>query len=272
LLAVELVVNAIILAASGWMIAQGGDVADLLWLVVIAQACGMVLALALLFGLRFLAGPQAAFPFSRQALIHGVSPFFGLSLTDVLLQRLDILLLSFIGDPRLLGSYSAAYNLVRVVIKLLQSVWRGVYPTLARMQMTTPQAASQLAKRMLSGGLWLCLVGAVIGTFAASPVLRWVYGVADADATAALMWLVWQAPLFYVESYATTWLLVTGQARGALIISTVHVGLLALLLPVGALFQGAVGAAWGTVAAQAVGALAGWIQVKRGTKMHHTPG
>ncbi len=270
LLTVELTVNAIILAASVWMIAQGGNVADLLWIVVIAQACGMVLALALLFGLRLLAGPQSAFPFSWRDMTQGVTPFFGLSLTDVLLQRLDILLLSFIGDPHLLGSYSAAYNLVRVAIKLLQSVWRGVYPTLARLQPASPQAAAQVATRTLQWGLWVCVVGAAMGMFMAAPVLGWVYGVADADATAALRWLVWQAPLFYVESYATTWLLVIGQARAALLISTLHVGLLALLLPLGASLQGATGAAAGTIVAQAAGAMAGWVRVRMGAKTHST--
>jgi O-antigen/teichoic acid export membrane protein len=272
LLAVELSVNAAILAISAWAIAQGGNIADLLRIVVIAQVGGMGLALLLLLGARLLAGPQAAFPFTWRDLRQGVSPFFGLSLTDVLLQRLDILLLSLFADPRLLGSYSAAYNLVRVGIKLLQSVWRGVYPTLARLQMTTPALAAQWATRILVGGLWLCVGGAAVGMVTAAPLLRWIYGVDDAQATATLLWLVWQAPLFYLESYATTWLLVVGQARAALRVSLLHVGLLALLLPVGAFLGGAVGAAWGTLAAQAAGAAAGWVRVRAAGPRHNARG
>jgi hypothetical protein len=39
-LAVELGINALILAASGWMIAQGGSVADLLWVVGVRAGIG----------------------------------------------------------------------------------------------------------------------------------------------------------------------------------------------------------------------------------------
>lgn len=264
LLAVELTINALILAASGWVIVQGGNVADLLWVVVVAQVCGLALAALLLVHQRLLAGPQQKLPFAWRDLAHGVAPFFGLSLTDVLLQRLDILLLSLLGDPRLLGSYSAAYNLVRVVIKLLQSLWRGVYPTLARLQMTTPLRAAHLAQRLLVGGGLVCIAGAAVGSLVAGPVLGLVYGVADAQAAAALAWLVWQGPIFFVETYTITWLLVTGRARAALAVSGLHVVLLVVLLPLGARLQGTVGAAWGTLAAQAAGAQTGWLQTRRG--------
>jgi O-antigen/teichoic acid export membrane protein len=203
--------------------------------------------------------------------MQGVAPFFGLSLTDVLLQRLDILLLSLVGDPRLLGSYSAAYNLVRVVIKLLQSLWRGVYPTLARLQMTTPSRAAHLAQRLLIGGGLVCVAGAAVGSLIAAPVLRLVYGVADAEAAAALAWLVWQGPLFFVETYAITWLAVVGQARTALWVSLLHVVLLGMLLPLGARVWGVVGAAWGTLVAQGAGALAGWRLRGRGPAVDAPP-
>ena len=82
-----------------------------------------------------------------------------------------------------------------------------------------------------------------------------------------LAWLVWQAPLFFVELYATTWLLVTARARAALQLSLLHVLLLVTLLPLGALVLGTVGAAWGTVAAQAFATLAALWWMRRNAQI-----
>ncbi len=258
---VEFVTNLLILLASVGLLWQRGSVADLLLVVVGAQGIGMVLALVLMRGYGLLAAPQTAAPLSLAGVTRGASAFFGLSLTDVLLQRLDILLLSLLGNPLLLGVYSAAYNLVRVAIKLLQSIWRGVYPTLARLHPTTPAQAQRIALRFLGGGLLACSTGALMVSVLATPIVRVVYGegrgVMDSQAggqaaATVLAWLVWQAPLFFGELYAITWLLVTQRARAALTISSLHVLLLGLLLPFGAWYAGALGAAWGALAAQGV--------------------
>jgi O-antigen/teichoic acid export membrane protein len=118
---------------------------------------------------------------------------------------------------------------------------------------------------MLSIGLALCTFGALLVSVLATPILRFIYGASDGSATGAetaqaLAWLIWQAPLFFLELYATTWLLVIGQARTALTVTLFHVLTLALLLPLGASLHGTLGATWGTVAAQALGAtLALWL-------------
>ena len=276
---VELITNLLILLFSAWLIGEQRTVADLLLVVVVAQGIGMVAALGILFASRLLATPQLPASLSWRQMAEGTLPFFGLSLTDVLLQRLDILLLSLFGDTRLLGVYSAAYNLVRVGIKLLQSLWRGVYPTLARLYPTSPARATHLARTLLGVGLILCVLAALMTDVLATPILRLIYGITDSaadgvangsangaaekEAAIALAWLVWQAPLFFLELYATTWLLVIGRAGIGFGVSLFHLLLLTLLLPVGAMLNGAVGAAWGTVAAQAFGAVVALWLVQR---------
>jgi Na+-driven multidrug efflux pump len=88
--------------------------------------------------------------------------------------------------------------------------------------------------------------------------LRFIYGATGNDslsqAATALTWLIWQAPLLFLEMYAATWLLVTSRANQAFGLACLHVLLLVALLPVGALMAGATGAAWGTLAAQVVAA------------------
>ena len=267
--AIEFATNLLILVVSVWLLWQQHDVADLLLVVVGAQGIGMLLALTLLRANRLIAAPQQPAPIALVSMLKGASSFFGLSLTDVLLQRLDILLLSLFGNALLLGAYSAAYNLVRVAVKLLQSIWRGVYPTLARLYPTAPDQAMRVASRLFSMGFALCTIGALLVSVLATPILHFVYGIesgatgnngTDNGSAIVLAWLIWQAPLFFLELYATTWLLIVSRARAALGLALLHVLLLMLLLPLGAAYAGAIGAAWGTIAAQTVAAVvAFWL-------------
>ncbi len=273
---IEFATDLLILLMSGWLLWQQRSVADLLLAVVVSQGIGMAVGLGLLFTKHLLASPHSPLPSAQQPkslyeLAQGTLPFFGLSLTDVLLQRLDILLLSLFGDARLLGAYSAAYNLVRVAIKLLQSVWRGVYPTLVRFYPTTPERAIKMAKTLFTIGILLCTLGALLVSVLATPMLRLIYGVSEGRAgvttenevAMVLVWLIWQAPLFFFELYATTWLLVVLRASAAFGLVLLHVLLLVLLLPLGAYFAGALGGAWGTLAAQAIAAaVAFWVTRK----------
>jgi O-antigen/teichoic acid export membrane protein len=232
----------------------------LLLVVVVAQGVGMTVGLGALVATGLLRPPQNRASLPLGEMVMGAAPFLGLSLTDVLLQRIDILLLSLLGNMQLLGIYSAAYNLVRVAMKVLQSIWRGLYPTLARLYPTSPAQAQRVALRLLWMGLALCGAGALLTDVLATPILRFVYaagrGATDATeivaAAPALAVLIWQAPLFFAELYATTWLLVVQRADSALRLALVHLLLLLLLLPLGAMVAGAVGAACGTVAAQVV--------------------
>jgi O-antigen/teichoic acid export membrane protein len=151
---------------------------------------------------------------------------------------------------------------------------------LSRLYPSTPDQAQRLAKRLFYVGFALCTIGALLVTVLATPIVRLIYGVAgdvtgDTLQSAAgietaivLAWLIWQAPLFFIELYTTTWLLVVAQTRVAFGLSLFHVLLLALMLPSGALFFGAVGAAWGALAAQAFAAglclwmMGSWLRLR----------
>ena len=262
-LAVEAVTNLLILGLSIGVLRQGGTVAALLEMVLVAQILSAGLAVMLLGRSRLLAAPQQPLPGRDGLLPAGISPFFGLSLTDVLLQRLDILLLSLVGDARLVGIYSAAYALVRVIVKLLQSVWRGLYPTLARLHQQNAAQGDRLTRTALRWGGAACVVGAALGSGLGPLVTRLVYGVADAEVAEVWAWLVWSAPLFFVELYATTRLLVMGRARAGLLVSTVHVALVAALLPGMAAWGGATAAAWAGLIAHGMAAGLGVVLLRR---------
>jgi O-antigen/teichoic acid export membrane protein len=253
LLGVEGAINLLILALSLVVLWQGGDVVPLLAVVVVAQVISAALAVWLVARSRLLAPPQVPMTTPAATRLRQAMPFFGLSLADVLLQRLDILLLSAVGGPQVVGIYSAAYNLLRVAIKLIQSFWRALYPTLSRLYYTARPRYLQLAAMGLHYGLLACIGAAALGAALAEEVIQLLYATADPASAAVLRVLVWLMPLFLVESAAITQLLVEQRARASLMLSAAHLLALAALILVLTAVGGAQGAAWGALLAQAIG-------------------
>ncbi|MEZ4582113.1 MAG: hypothetical protein R3A10_10850 [Caldilineaceae bacterium] len=72
-------------------------------------------------------------PIDLRRLWQELRPFYWLSLADVLLHRLDIILLNIVTTDLVTGIYSIAYSVVRVGVKLIQSFWQALYPTLSRL-------------------------------------------------------------------------------------------------------------------------------------------
>lgn len=270
LLIVEIATNGLILLASLFVVARAGTVAHLLAVVVAAQALSVLVALGLLQRSRLMAGPQARVTLSLWQMARQAIALFGLSLADTLLQRLDILLLSLLGDPRLTGLYSAAYNLVRVGVKLVQSVWRALYPTLARLTQHAPAQAARLGQDTLRFGLLATLAVAAVTSGIAGDLLALIYG-ADTSPDAAagaqtLAWLIWVLPLLVIQFYLSTQFIIAGQTRAALGVTLATIAGVVVLLPLLARWAGAPGAAWATLLAQIGGTALGLALARNQTR------
>ncbi len=106
---VEVFINTLILATSAWLCCGGRRRrGSLIAVIIVTQAVSALICLYLVMRSRCWAGIAG----SRQhpslpALLRQALPFFGLSLGDVLLQRIDILLLSIVAGPAVTGIYSA---------------------------------------------------------------------------------------------------------------------------------------------------------------------
>jgi O-antigen/teichoic acid export membrane protein len=210
-----------------------------------------------------LAGSQEPARTNPILLLRQTLPFLGLALAEVLLQRLDILLLSVVAGPAVTGLYSAAYNVVRVAMKLIQSFWRALYPTLSRLQHRSTEQYERLQALSLRFGLLALLLAAAVGFGAAAELLGWMLGDEYAAAGAVLRCLVWAIPLFLFEAYALTTLMIERQLRASLWISVLHIGALLGLLPPLAVLGGAVGAGIAVSLAGAVGTTAGLLLLRR---------
>jgi O-antigen/teichoic acid export membrane protein len=252
-LGVEFVINSLILLASLMVIWLGGSVQALVSVVVVTQLISGLGGWWLLRGSGLLAESQ---PSSLQGaeLRRLAAPFYAQSLGDVLLQRADLLLIGLVGGPTVAGIYSAAYNLVRVLLKLVQSFLQALYPTLSRLRGQAPTHFWRVATWSARWGLALTVVSAAVVSTLAMPTLQLVYGADYAEAAPVLTLLVWMAPLVLLESYGAARLMVERRTAHSLLISGGHLLTLVLLLPLLTAQSQAVGAAQAALAAAFIGA------------------
>jgi O-antigen/teichoic acid export membrane protein len=257
---VEIFINTLILALSILVLWRGGGELGLIGVIVVTQLVSALLCLALLWRSRPMATPQVRIHVNIRHLLKQTTPFFGLSLTDVLLQRWDILLLSFIAGPTITGIYSAAYSLVRVLMKLEQSFWKALYPTFSRLQVQSSNHYRRLAHSSLRFSLLLILPVASVGAALAPELMHFIFGGDYAASALVFRVLVWVAPLYLVEMYAVTILMVEHHLRASIWIAVLNLVGITILLPALTPPFGAAGAALAVVAAGLIGTIFGlWL-------------
>jgi O-antigen/teichoic acid export membrane protein len=260
---VEVFVNMLILLLSVLLLLSGTTVLHLIGVLVVTQALSALTCVLILRRAQILAPPQASAAPTLRALWLRTSPFFSLSIAEVLQQRMDILLLSIVAGPTVTGIYSAAYNLVRVLVKLIQSVWQALYPTLSRLYHETSPKYQILCNLSLRFGLMVLLPGAALTTAVADDLIRLIYSQEYASSIPVLQGLIWITPLLFIEAYAVTLLMVRGRPLHSLAVIVTHLIALLVALPALVALSGATGAAWASAFAALVGAAAGLFVLRR---------
>lgn len=263
LMGVEVFVNSLIILVSVLLLLSGTTVLHLIGVLVVTQAISAITCVLVVGRTRLLASPQEPVSVSLRELWRRTSPFFGLSMAEVLQQRMDILLLSIVAGPTVTGIYSAAYNLVRVLVKLVQSFWQALYPTLSRLYHQSSPKYQALSDLSLRYGLMILLPGAALTTGVAYELIRLIYSQDYASSAPVLQRLIWITPLLFVESYTVTLLMVRGRPAHSLAVIAAHVVALLIALPALAALGGAVGAAWASLFAAVAGAAAGYYALRR---------
>ena len=265
---VEVTINTLILAASLAALGLGHGVVVLCALIIGTQAVSATACLWLVRREHLL---DASGRDARQSLAVEMShlwrharPFYGLALANVLLHRLDILLLSIFADAAVTGIYSAAYLIVRVLMILAQTWWQALYPTFSRLRVQGEEQYQRLAALSIRYGLMVFLPGAALSSSAAAWLLGVIYQGADCGAAlTAYRVLIWAAPLFLVASFTVNLLLVERKPQGSLLIAGTHIVVVLSLLPVLTIRWQAAGAALAMIAAISASALVGLALMKR---------
>jgi O-antigen/teichoic acid export membrane protein len=271
-LGVEGLINTLILLLSIAVLWLGGGLVALVGLLVLTQAVSALLGLWLVRRSALTGGAQAAVAEAPAALLRRALPFYGLALADVLLQRIDILLLSIVAGEAVTAIYSAAYQFVRVLTKLIQSFWRALYPTLSRLRQQGHLAVVRLATNGWRAGVVTLFPVVTLAALLAQPLLLLLFGPTAVQAAPVLQVLIWSVPLFMTETYATTLLVVEQQPARSLWVSCLHVIIIVFLLPLLTSVGGATGAAWAMVLAGLVSGAVGWWLVRNGVGVARSVG
>ena len=265
---IELLINTLILFGSIGAILLGGTTQHLAAVLVVTQMVSAGVGLLLLGRSPIFAEPQERVHWQWSWLWRRAGPFYSLSLADVLLQRTDIMLLSIVAGETVTGMYGAAYNLVRVGLKLVQNFWAALYPTLSRLYRQTPQHYTRLSNFSLRYGLLALLAAAAMGAGLTPDLLHLIYGADYREASVVLAILLWSAPLYLLENYTQMLLMVEQRPFQSLLVTGLHLFVLLCLIPLLTPGLGAPGAAWAVLAAGGAGALMSFYLLHRAAMPH----
>jgi O-antigen/teichoic acid export membrane protein len=183
----------------------------------------------------------------RPAITIGGSLAMGL-----LNYNFDSVLLGFLRGPKIVGWYNAAYKLQLVGISVALSYFAGLFPVLSRTYAANREEFRQVVRGTVE--LWLGSVVplVVVGTFLATPIIRFLFGPAYDSSAAPFRILVWSAALVVLRWVYMDSLRATGHQnldlRCAITSAALNVGLNILLIP----RFGMLGAASATVFADLV--------------------
>ena len=272
---VELCINTLILILSVIVVLRGGTTLHLAAVLVATQVISALVSTFLLRRSGLFATPQEKIAWQWSMLARRAGPFYVLALADVLLQRADVVLLSIVGGEAITGIYGAAYNLVRVGLKLIQNFWAALYPTLSRLYHHNQAHYRRLGNFSLRYGSLALLGAAAIGAGITQQALGLIYGAAYSESAVVLQILLWSAPLYLLESYTQTLLMIEHRPLHSLQITGLHLLALLLLLPLlvanpmrvdglALLPGGAGGAAWAALLASVAGGTSSLYLLRRG--------
>ena len=260
---VEMVVNLVIAVGSVVVLWRGGTVVHLAAVMIVSQAFSALMYWALLVRTGMMVPEKAGLQHETVMLWWKALPFYGLSLANVLLHRVDILLLSIVAGEAITGIYSAAYLVVRVLLILSQTYWQALYPTLSRLRHQMAEQSWRLASLAIRYGLMALLPIAAICSGEAEPLLGLIFRGEDyALSVPVFEVLIWAPPLFLIASFAVNLFLVERRPHFSLVVALIHLIVIMLLLPPFAREWGALGAAYAMLIAMSCSAVVGFGLVR----------
>jgi O-antigen/teichoic acid export membrane protein len=159
---------------STFVLLTGHGIVALAWTAVVGQCLvtiiemGVVIKMGLWSGFR-LELRQSVFLFRRSF------DFFLMSLSVVIFNRLDVLILSQMVGEEAVGFYNAAYLVVRVVNFFSASYGEAVYPALSRLFDKAQSRFKMLMNKSLLFGVTCSLLIAILLMIAAEPIIGILY-------------------------------------------------------------------------------------------------
>jgi O-antigen/teichoic acid export membrane protein len=126
---------------------------------------------------------------------------FGVSgIADVLMQRFDTVLMSFVLTDAAVGWYNVPYTLMNMMLLIAQSIGQAMYPSMVRGHKADPNLLPSVVWRSAKYLLIICLPLVVGGTLLADQIIIFLYTEEFAASIPVLRLILWALPsLFLLE-------------------------------------------------------------------------
>ena len=188
-------------------------------------------------------------------------PFGVSSISDVLVQRFDTVLMSFVLSDAAVGWYSVPGTLINPILLIAQSIAIAMYPSMVRSYAEDPESLPGAVWQSIKYLIILCLPIAVGGTMLADRIIIALYGEEFQESIPVLQVMLWALPsLFLLEllgRVAETLHLERPAARVNVINAVITVLLNLVLVPV----LGVMGAALALLLGRTVRLIQFWLLI-----------
>ena len=246
------VLNTLVIAAGmGLVMLAGGTLIPLT--AVAAVSGGISLMLHRMSALKLLPDVRLTFNTKRAftLLLRGL-PFTLHVGLYVILTRVDVLFVKRLSDPYTLGVYTAATRLTYPMTLLSMMTAVAIFPIVSRYVFEHVSMAHEIVRKAM---IRLGLTGlgiALVVMFGADHLVRLLFGAPFRDAAPVLAIAIWYIPIFYLYQVVSDLLVASNKVWGIVWITlaclVLNIVLNIILIP----RFGAHGAAWTTVACEAV--------------------
>lgn len=217
-----------------------------------------LLVAAATWRMRLIGRPQLDLGFSGR-LLRQSADFFGMAAFDSILQRMDVLILSFIGGETAAGIYDAAFQLIKVIMTLVMSFTDALYPVLSRLFVQSRARFGLATGKSLQYGLVALLPLAAGATILAPQIISLLYHRPEYEPAAAVLAVAsWAMIAYFVQMVLTRALMAGDRTRASLWTTGLMVAVGAVLIASFSYAWGAVGTAAGVGLMYALGAGFAW--------------
>lgn len=236
------------------LIALNAPLAAFAWLFLI-EAILTGLALMYVYSRRVQMATNWRPSFTRMtSLLKDSWPLFLSGLSVIVYMRIDQVMLGEMSGNEAVGIYSAATRISEVWYFIPSVIVSSLYPSIVEARKQGIHQYHAQLQRIFSLVVWIALSISVPATFLSAPLTQLIYGDAYQGAGPVLAIHIWAAPFVFLGVASNTWFITENLQLLALtrtlLGAAVNVLANYILIP----NHGAIGAAIGTLIAQAVAA------------------
>lgn len=133
------------------------------------------------------------------AMVRESLPFMFLGLFFIIYFKIDFIMLAWMKDETMVGSYAAAYRLMESLLFVPAAFMGAVYPALSRISSTGKDSVLQAARKTLR---YMAMIGIPIGfgtTVLAERIILFLFGPAYIESVLPLQIIIWAMVLIFIN-------------------------------------------------------------------------